>query len=76
MLTAVYTSHIYTQRPKVVQDVLILLKLMPAKSNSKDSNGIESFNAEMEKLFLYLKITPFYNVPQAIFHSMVKALVL
>lgn len=56
MLTTVYNSHIYTQWPKEIQDIMILLKLLPAKNDTKKVATLESFNKACDKLFLFRKV--------------------
>lgn len=57
-LTATYGSHIYTQWPRDIQDILVLLKLLPATNKSKKVGEaeIEVFNKAIDKLFLFRKV--------------------
>lgn len=58
MLTVTYNAHIYTQWPEDIQNVLILLKLLPATKKAKKTNDgqIELFSKAMEKLFVFRKV--------------------
>lgn len=56
MLTTKYASHIYTQWSKDIQDILILLKLLPVKNHSKATASLESFNKAIDKIFLFRQV--------------------
>lgn len=63
MLTTVYNSHIYTQWSKDIQDILILLKLLPAKMDTKKVATLESFNKAIEKTISFSKGKYFRSGP-------------
>lgn len=51
-----YESSIYTMWTEDIQDLLILLKLLPAKTNGRNLLSVESFNKATEKLFVFRKV--------------------
>lgn len=60
-LTVTYGSHIYTQWPEDIQDILVLLKLLPATTKSKtkprvNEPEIEVFNNAIGRLFVFRKV--------------------
>lgn len=62
ILTNQYETSVYTMWSQDIQDLLILLKLLPAKSNGRNLLSVQAFNKATEKLFVFRKVH-LHNVP-------------
>lgn len=52
-----YQASIRTTWSEDISDLLILLKLNPARANGRNLLTIESFNKAIEKLFVFRKVS-------------------
>lgn len=52
-----YASDVHTMWSADIQDLLILLKLLPARTNGRNLLSVESFSKATEKLFVFRKVS-------------------
>lgn len=57
ILTQNYESSIHTMWSKEVEDILVILKLFPAKAGGRNAaSGITSFNKTIDKLIVFCEV--------------------